>query len=361
MQTNFRGRDFIGDLDFSKEEVETVLDVAWDLKRKRALGEPHALLRDKTLAMLFFFTSTRTRGSFEAGVQVTRGLPTSDMLGASRELGFLCSDRAVLRVSGNPVKFLQGHNVAGPSVAKLGPVVQGMVRAFAEGLRPVDADDERLPAVHRSRVDVTTAVDLGSHQAVHDWLRLAATTTRSRHGPALDSSGTVYWGKNSTRWALKAYCKHCELRAHPVIDPGMAAELLEWTRSHLRIELTLRRQELRDRGSLDESIIWEYARKVEVPSMKMNARMDEVQLPTATKFVFQGWLDGHDVSKMCPRTTFWRYRRAILDAVGVDIKGPVADQMKADPNVLLSIEELEKREVVFVPRSIQRSLFGAAL
>src|SRR5260370_27954030 len=68
MQTNLRGRDFIGDLDFSKEEVETVLDVAWDLKRKRALREPHALLRDKTLAMLFFFTSTRTRGSFEAGM-----------------------------------------------------------------------------------------------------------------------------------------------------------------------------------------------------------------------------------------------------------------------------------------------------
>ncbi len=68
MQTNFRGRDLIGDLDFSKEEVETVLDVAWDLKRKRALGEPHAYLRDKTLAMLFFFTSTRTRGSFEAGM-----------------------------------------------------------------------------------------------------------------------------------------------------------------------------------------------------------------------------------------------------------------------------------------------------
>lgn len=68
MQTDLRGRDFISDLDFSKEEVETILDVAWDLKRKRALGEPHALLRDKVLAMLFFFSSTRTRGSFEAGM-----------------------------------------------------------------------------------------------------------------------------------------------------------------------------------------------------------------------------------------------------------------------------------------------------
>jgi len=68
MQTFLHGRDLISDLDFSREEVETVLDVAFDLKRKRALNEPHAYLRDKTLAMLFFFSSTRTRGSFESGM-----------------------------------------------------------------------------------------------------------------------------------------------------------------------------------------------------------------------------------------------------------------------------------------------------
>lgn len=68
MQTNLHGRDLIGDLDFTKEEVETVLDVAFDLKRKRALNEPTPYLRDKVLAMLFFFSSTRTRGSFEAGM-----------------------------------------------------------------------------------------------------------------------------------------------------------------------------------------------------------------------------------------------------------------------------------------------------
>ncbi len=68
MQTFLRNRGLIGDLDFSKVEVETVLDVAFDLKRKRALGEPHPYLRDKVLAMLFFFSSTRTRGSFEAGM-----------------------------------------------------------------------------------------------------------------------------------------------------------------------------------------------------------------------------------------------------------------------------------------------------
>ena len=68
MQTFLHGRDLISDLDFSKEEVETVLDVAFDLKRKRALNELTPILRDKVLAMLFFFSSTRTRASFEAGM-----------------------------------------------------------------------------------------------------------------------------------------------------------------------------------------------------------------------------------------------------------------------------------------------------
>jgi N-acetylornithine carbamoyltransferase len=68
MQTDLRGRDLISTQEWTKEEIETLLDVAWDLKRKRALGESHAILRDKVLAMLFFFTSTRTRISFEAGM-----------------------------------------------------------------------------------------------------------------------------------------------------------------------------------------------------------------------------------------------------------------------------------------------------
>lgn len=68
MKCDLRGRDMITTQEWKKEEIETVLEIAFDLKRKRAIGEPHPLLRDKTLAMLFFFTSTRTRGSFEAGM-----------------------------------------------------------------------------------------------------------------------------------------------------------------------------------------------------------------------------------------------------------------------------------------------------
>ncbi|MBN2306042.1 MAG: ornithine carbamoyltransferase [Anaerolineae bacterium] len=68
MQSYMAGRDMITTQEWTKGELETVFDVAFDLKRKRALGESHALLRDKVLAMLFFFSSTRTRVSFEAGM-----------------------------------------------------------------------------------------------------------------------------------------------------------------------------------------------------------------------------------------------------------------------------------------------------
>ncbi|MGO9180701.1 MAG: ornithine carbamoyltransferase [Candidatus Limnocylindrales bacterium] len=68
MQTNLRGRDVIDFSEWTKDEIDTVLEVAFDLKRDRALGRAHPLLRDKVLAMLFFFSSTRTRASFEAGM-----------------------------------------------------------------------------------------------------------------------------------------------------------------------------------------------------------------------------------------------------------------------------------------------------
>jgi N-acetylornithine carbamoyltransferase len=68
MQTGLRGRDLISLSEWTKEEIETVLEVAAQLKRERALGIAHPLLRDRVLAMLFFFSSTRTRASFEAGM-----------------------------------------------------------------------------------------------------------------------------------------------------------------------------------------------------------------------------------------------------------------------------------------------------
>lgn len=65
---SLRGRDFITLRDFSKEEVETILELAFKLKMDYAVGTPHKLLDGKSLFMFFFNPSTRTRNSFESGI-----------------------------------------------------------------------------------------------------------------------------------------------------------------------------------------------------------------------------------------------------------------------------------------------------
>lgn len=68
MITTLRGRDYIATQDWTTEELDTLVDTSLDLKRRFALGEPTRLLPDKTLFMIFFDKSTRTRNAFEAGI-----------------------------------------------------------------------------------------------------------------------------------------------------------------------------------------------------------------------------------------------------------------------------------------------------
>lgn len=67
--TQLAGRDFITWLDFTRDEINTILDTAQDLKRRHIRGELQTnILPGKTLFMLFYNTSLRTRNSFEAGM-----------------------------------------------------------------------------------------------------------------------------------------------------------------------------------------------------------------------------------------------------------------------------------------------------
>ena len=64
----FRGRNFITLEDYSKQEIDFILEVSGYLKMKYILDEETPLLKDKTLFMIFFEQSTRTRNSLEAGM-----------------------------------------------------------------------------------------------------------------------------------------------------------------------------------------------------------------------------------------------------------------------------------------------------
>lgn len=93
MRDKFRGRDYLGLKDFTKEEMNELIEITQDLKRKWVMGEPHAYLRDRSFGMIFEKKSTRTRNSFHAAatalgaqsfylrpdeLQTSRGEPIKD-------------------------------------------------------------------------------------------------------------------------------------------------------------------------------------------------------------------------------------------------------------------------------------------
>ena len=62
---SLEGRHFLKLLDYSREEILQLLDLAAQLKEKKKKGIPVDVLKGKNIALIFEKTSTRTRCSFE--------------------------------------------------------------------------------------------------------------------------------------------------------------------------------------------------------------------------------------------------------------------------------------------------------
>jgi ornithine carbamoyltransferase len=68
MDETLRGKDYISTADWTKPELEALLALSAGLKDEFKKGVPHLLLHHKTLFMIFFDKSTRTRNAMEAGI-----------------------------------------------------------------------------------------------------------------------------------------------------------------------------------------------------------------------------------------------------------------------------------------------------
>lgn len=111
MREMFRGKDFLSLMDFTREEINDILNVSYELKMKWARREPHEYLRGRTVAIVFEKPSTRTRTSFQAAIahlgaqsfymrpdemQLARGEPIKD---TARVIDRYC-DALVMRTFG---------------------------------------------------------------------------------------------------------------------------------------------------------------------------------------------------------------------------------------------------------------------
>ena len=89
---NLKGRNFLKLIDYTPKEIEYLVDLAADFKRKKKSGEVCCdMFRGKNIALIFEKTSTRTRCSFEVaahdlGIAVTYLDPSGSQIGKKESI-----------------------------------------------------------------------------------------------------------------------------------------------------------------------------------------------------------------------------------------------------------------------------------
>ena len=260
-------------------------------------------------------------------------------------------------ISGNPTKFLQGHNLFGSNdlVGLMGKFFDELLKHEDLGLCPDPFQLANIKDGHYelTRVDVNENWHLRNKNEVLAWIRSVGETAFLKHRGAGQFSGdTAYFGKNSRRWSLKCYSKGHELTAkgHKLPKELATPEMLEYADKALRIEGVIRQLELKRRllnvasnWDIDtaEELLLEYISKLEMSDVYM--LKDDVldSLPPRLRMVYQTWLNGDDLKQILPHNTFYRYKKALRE-FGIDIstKSP-----KEKSNVIPLIRVLEAKPV----------------
>lgn len=258
-----------------------------------------------------------------------------------------------LKVSGNPVKLFQGHNLWGSND------LHGYVLELYHFLCKVldvtptasDYDLVKQGAVRLYRVDINETFHLGGRPECLAWIRAAENSARmKRRGRGEMKGSTLYFGKNSEHWATKIYCKGQEIRDTGISKKQPAIyglpQPLAWADCALRIEHVLRSKWLKLQN-LDLVANWgdnmvsdvyrELLQKLEfAEAMTMTpAALDD--LPGALRGAYALWKEGHDLRQVYSRPTFYRYRSKLLE-YGIDIS--IQQQGKPD-NVVPLVRILE--------------------
>ncbi len=235
--------------------------------------------------------------------------------------------------SGNPNKFLQGHNLFG-SADLLQIMTDTLEQVFAKlNITPTEQNWQaiRNGQYSISRIDLNVSSEMASLPDVLARIRTIAHTSRSRHkSSGILKGDTLYFGKNSRRWSMKAYAKGQEIfvKGHelPYNLPDRDALIAE-AQNKLRWELVLRGQELTKLGlanahafvTADLYALFEnYKARIVMPeNIPLNAALTRT-LPHSLRATYALWKEGEDLRKSYSKNTFYKHRRGLL-AHGIDI------------------------------------------
>ena len=168
-------RHFLTLADFSKDEILEIIDLAVKIKKQTKIGEKVPYMENKTLAMIFEKSSTRTRVSFEVGIyqlggvglflsssdlQIGRGEPIKD---TSRVISSMC-DMVMIRTYEHEKleEFAKYSKV---------PVINGLTDSY----HPVQLVTDYLTMLEFGKGENSVVAYVGDgNNMAHSWLMLSA-------------------------------------------------------------------------------------------------------------------------------------------------------------------------------------------
>ena len=130
----FKGRSLLNWIDWSPDEIETLLDIAYTVKAEAKRGEVHARFAGKTIALIFEKRSTRTRSAFESAFGEEGGHPVF-MSTQDIQLGAKESVKDTARVLGRMFNAIEFRGFKQEHAEELSlwsgvPVINGLTDAF---------------------------------------------------------------------------------------------------------------------------------------------------------------------------------------------------------------------------------------
>lgn len=296
------------------------------------------------------------RGSHDTNMHVK-----TDRNSYDPELGYYTQ----LHVDGNPVKWIQGHNIFGTDDLT-GLAIETAYRLYnLLGVTPSPVDLKRLLSFDFSlhRVDVNYSFLIGNKLQVLMLLKALEGQANLRHrGKGIFKSNTLYFGQNSRRWSLKMYSKGDEINSKkkghllPVRLVGRDS-LLTYADGLLRVEVTLRSLQLKD-SELATASQWGENTPLEVfktylEPLEMSSQLDIkadvlISLPNRLKPVYAMWKSGEDLRTIYSSSSFYRHRNSLL-SYGIDITIIQPSKATRSDNVISFSKALDRIELSTPP------------
>lgn len=261
-------------------------------------------------------------------------------------------------VSGNPAKWLQGHNLFGINdLRRLMVLFFDKLVKVLDDLTPTIEQFEQVlkGQYHLTRVDINETWFLRNQADVNAWIRAAGEKMSLQYrGKGVFSGDTLYWGKSSKYWVMKCYSKGNEINSKKSNFPAdlRTPKMLEYADKALRLEVSIKSSFLRQ-TQLCDGQHWDKktAKMLLLTCMKgldMSNNFtlsDDVvcSLPTRMRTAYLAWCGGADLRAILPKNTFYRYRRE-LKKYDIDI-ALVRDKDQQPSKVVPLIKVLEAEPV----------------